>query len=290
MTSKKTGERIKDGFMEEVMRTMPVMCYAEIAELGAGVDLVRHIETGRIAVRKRYPPDMRRVCECLKKEKLPGIPKILEICEENEELVIIEEYVQGMTLRDYLERYGPLPANRAAFCTAVLASVLEECHHLTPPVVHRDVKPENVILTESRLFYIVDFGAAKIVSEGEERDANLQGTPGYAAPEQYGFAPSGPAADVYALGILFYEMIGANNGNSAPLRVGKVIRKATSALPENRFCDAGELKRAILTCLPPEMLNIFLAGEFYHKSVNRTKKGDKNGICGGSLLRDSGGF
>ncbi len=275
MTRRKSDMRAENRFLKEVMRTMPVMCWAEIGDIDPehGVVLVRHIESGAVGVRKRCSPERRAVFEFLKAAGLPGIPKIFELCEENEELVVVEEYIQGRTLRECLDDGKAMTERRAAFYAAELAAILENLHRAVPPVVHRDIKPENVILSKEGELFLVDFGAARFDLAGRKRDTRLLGTPGYAAPEQYGFAPSGPAADVYALGMLFYEMTGAKKGRIGSVRLGAVMRKATAALPQGRYRDAGELKRAILTCLPPGTVFAFAAGKYYKKSVNRMEKG-----------------
>ncbi len=278
MTRRKTDIKTESHFLQEVMRTMPVMCWAEIADIDPdhGVVLVRHIETGAVGVRKKCPPDRKPVYEYLKAAALPGIPKIFALCEENEELVVVEEYIQGRTLREYLAGGETMTEERAAFYTAKLAAILEKLHRASPPIVHRDVKPENVILSKEGELFLVDFGAARFASSEKKRDTKLLGTPGYAAPEQYGFAPSGPAADVYALGMMFYEMAGLKNGRTASIRLGMVMRKATSALPQDRCRNAGDLKRAILTCLPPGTAAAFAAEGYYRRFMNRmTKRKEK---------------
>jgi len=274
MTRKKSEIRKKGPFIEEVMRTMPVLCYEEIAEINAEheVFLVRHTSSGQIRVRKKCSPDMRPVYEYLKKARLPGIPKIFALCEESGTLTVVEEFVPGRSLREFLNSHGPLNPTRAAFYTACLASTLERMHCAVPPIIHRDIKPENVIIADNGELYLVDFGAAKFVLEGKKRDTSLLGTPGYAAPEQYGFAPSGPETDVYALGIVFYEMVGKTRERSIPIRVGEVMKKATNALPENRFRNAGELKRALLQCLSLGVGLTFLAGERYRNSINKIER------------------
>jgi serine/threonine protein kinase len=118
----------------------------------------------------------------------------------------------------------------------------------------------------------VDFGASIFAREGRKRDTNLLGTPGYAAPEQYGYAPSSPGTDVYGLGMVFYEMVGRSREKDVPVRLRIVMKKATSALPENRFRNAGELKTALLSCLSPHLVLTFLAGEHYRRFINRIHK------------------
>ncbi len=266
--------KMSGSIKEEVLRTLPVMCYAEIAEINAEheVFLVRHITSGRIGVRKRLPAAVLPVYEYLKKTKPVGIPRIYELCRENETLTVIEEFIPGKSLREYLKDHGPMKPVRAAFCTAVLASILEPLHRSNPPLIHRDIKPENVIFADSGCLYLVDFGASIFAREGRKRDTNLLGTPGYAAPEQYGYAPSSPGTDVYGLGMVFYEMVGRSREKDVPVRLRIVMKKATSALPENRFRNAGELKTALLSCLSPHLVLTFLAGEHYRRFINRIHK------------------
>ena len=89
----------------------------------------------------------------------------------------------------------------------MLCNILEALHSMTPPIIHRDIKPSNIIITSYNYAMLLDFNAAKQFSGQNESDTVLIGTPGYAAPEQYGFGSSSPKTDIYSLGIVLREML-----------------------------------------------------------------------------------
>jgi eukaryotic-like serine/threonine-protein kinase len=117
---------------------------------------------------------------------------------------LVMELVEGQSLADRLTA-GPLPWPDAAAIGAQVAAALAAAHRLG--VVHRDVKPANVMLTPTGA-KVLDFGIAALAGAGTDTDAGwLVGTPAYAAPERLWPGPAQPASDVYALGVLFHEMV-----------------------------------------------------------------------------------
>ncbi|HEU5129563.1 MAG TPA: serine/threonine-protein kinase [Glycomyces sp.] len=139
----------------------------------------------------------------------PGVPAIFDagIDEAADELYLVMAHLPGLSLRDLLDETGALPADWSAAIGAQLASVLAAAH--ARQVVHRDLKPANVILgTDGRVF-VVDFGIAAVLEGDPTRltaTGDKPGTLHYMAPEQIRARPPGPAADLYALGALLYEM------------------------------------------------------------------------------------
>jgi hypothetical protein len=116
-------------------------------------------------------------------------------------------YLPGLNLRDLLDETGPLPADWTLAIGAQLASVLEAAH--AKQVIHRDLKPANIIVGPAGLVHVVDFGIAAVLDLDAARltaTGDKPGTLNYMAPEQIRAQPAGPAADLYALGALLYEM------------------------------------------------------------------------------------
>lgn len=228
--------------------------YQRIATLNEehGVDIVQHIETRKVYVQKNLKIYDRKVYEYIKANPLPGIPRIIEVVESDHHLSIIEEYVSGQSLREVMDERGPLPLDFVLTCARQLCEVLRPLHNLTPPVVHRDIKPSNILLTSAGQLYLVDLNAAKETERAKERDTVLIGTFGYAAPEQYGFSPSMPTADIYAIGVLLNEMLTGSPPQremcSGPLC--GVIQKCIQMEPSLRFRSVDELLAAIDTAIP----------------------------------------
>jgi len=211
--------------------------YRDLEPMGKSdkVVLTRHIESGQIFVKKRLSAYSREMYRFLQGKDFAGVPHVYECLDDEDCIVVIEEYVPGQTLRKYMDEQGPLPEPRAKQLIEALCDTLERLHGAEKPVVCRDLKPENVILTKDDKLVIVDFDAAKFVSQ-EKVDTVLLGTPGYAAPEQFGFAASDERTDVYAVGVLLNEMLtGAlPQEKTAEGQYGRVVRRSTSLDPKER--------------------------------------------------------
>lgn len=164
----------------------------------------------------------------------------------NDSLYTIEEYVSGRTLREVLSQ-GPVDEEQACTWILELLNVLEPLHHRKPAIVHRDIKPENIMINAQNELILVDFNAAKTVDEEKSKDTVLIGTNGYASPEQYGFQVSSPASDIYAVGVLFREMLTGSleDTNAYQGKYRKVIDRCLSLDPEKRYRDAGEMSSAL---------------------------------------------
>jgi serine/threonine-protein kinase len=117
------------------------------------------------------------------------------------------EYIPGRSLQQLIREEGPLPADRALRLTTMVADGLAAAHRAG--IVHRDVKPDNVMVTKSGIAKIGDFGLAKrVLATGDEPLANvICGTPNYMAPELFQGQAATPASDVYALGLCLFQLL-----------------------------------------------------------------------------------
>ncbi len=201
----------------------------------------------------------------------PGIPAVLEVHEEAKPPYIALEYMEGQTLRTIMNETPRLPVPRALEIIVNLAEVVAFCHRQR--VSHRDLKPENVLVDADGSVRIIDFGIALL--EGAPRVtwrgfSGLVGTPEYMAPEQIRGERGGPQTDVYALGLILYELLAGHppyrspnplstmyqhlNLDPQPLRavrddvppfLAAIVAKAIRRRKEERFADAGELADAL---------------------------------------------
>ncbi len=134
----------------------------------------------------------------------PNVVQVHDLVVEGATLAIVMDLVQGQDLRSLLRHEGTLPPERVAVLGAQMASALQAAHRTG--VVHRDVKPENVLIdAETGDARLTDFGIARLV-DGSQRSTMLLGTPQYMAPEVAEGKPPTPAVDVYSLGIMLYEL------------------------------------------------------------------------------------
>ena len=171
----------------------------------------------------------------------PHLPRILEAAEQDGRVAVLEEYIQGDSLAFLLAGARLTPA-QAREITLQLCRALWVLHSLG--AVHRDVKPENVILRGSQAV-LIDFDASRLVKDSTSQDTQVLGTTGYAAPEQYGIFQSMPATDIYALGVMFNELlIGKHPSVEIPKgRFGKIVGKCTNINIPKRYQSVEALQR-----------------------------------------------
>jgi tRNA A-37 threonylcarbamoyl transferase component Bud32 len=135
-----------------------------------------------------------------------NLPRIYDYFTDPEHWYIVMEYIQGETLEDTLAR-KPLPIATVIDIGITLCSVLGYLHSQNPPIIFRDVKPSNIMRTPAGHLYLIDFGIARRYSPGKHRDTGPLGSPGYAAPEQYGRAQTTTQTDIYGLGATLQTLL-----------------------------------------------------------------------------------
>lgn len=182
------------------------------------------------------------------------LPRIEDCYERDDELVVIMEFVRGETLHEAVYRRDPsLDLAREVF--PQLCDAVTELHEgFAPPLIHRDLKPGNVILAAESLT-LIDFGIARTYREGAEGDTANFGTRAYAPPEQFGYGQTDVRSDVYALGMLLYYLLteevpsprlagGAFALPAVPTPLRAVLSCATAFDPAARYQSARDLRAA----------------------------------------------
>ena len=219
---------------------------------GAGHTLVINELTGDVGVLKKLTYYNEEVYDELASLQSKHLPKILchgrfeNFC--GGEYIVIEEHLSGVTLEEYLEKNKPSKKERMKFFREI-SDALIELHSLPKPVIHRDIKASNILITGQGSAVLIDFDAAKIAKPDESRDTTLIGTQGYAAPEQYGFGASDERTDIYAFGKLIEKMF----PDSA--RMKKIAKRAAAMDPKFRFQTVKAMKYSVVdlkhSILPP---------------------------------------
>lgn len=222
-----------------------------ILEEGKTVRLKRNKIYGTICVEKRVSRSLEPIYQYLKEKQITGIPKIYECIPDENELLIIEEYIQGQTLEAVI-RGAKIGEDEAIRILNDLCEIVSKLHHANPAIICRDLKAENIMLDCEHKVWVVDFNISRTYQEGKSRDTVLLGTVEYAAPEQFGFIQTDHRTDIYSLGVLLNYMIsgqflvdGITDG-----RTGKIIRKCTSIDPENRYQSVEELQQDLRKVCP----------------------------------------
>lgn len=211
-------------------------------QLGQGsmgvVYKVRHIALETISALKVLPTHLMGNPEVVKRfyrearvmARLhhPHIARVIDIQRDDDHqfYYFVMEYIQGQTLRQYLQERGALPLREVIEITRQVARALDSAHSHSPQVIHRDIKPTNIMIEDrTRRVVVMDFGIAKELDESEmTRAGTMLGTLKYCPPEQMRHEPLDGSADVYALGMVMYE---AYTGTHLLAGLGKedVIRK-----------------------------------------------------------------
>ncbi|MEV1288751.1 protein kinase [Micromonospora sp. NPDC049679] len=139
----------------------------------------------------------------------PGVPTVHDLGVHGDDLFIVMQLVSGVVLADLIAEEGQLPASQAASIAAQICAVLTAAHAAS--LVHRDLKPQNVIVTPTGTVKVLDFGVAALLGPAEASrlttTGHMLGTPAYLAPEQASDRPVGPPADLYALGCILFELL-----------------------------------------------------------------------------------
>lgn len=209
---------------------------------GCRVLRLRHKSLGK-DVTLRLLPDASRVYEKLCSVKCPNLPEIYDAVPLDDGTAVLEEYIDGINVGEIMET-GLYKYKGAAEVLRGVCSALTVLHSRS--IVHRDVKPENVLVTPSGRVVLIDFNASRVHSLGK-KDTVIMGTVGYAPPEQLGMAQSDDRTDVYAAGVLLNVMLTGAHPTEvlADGRAGRIVKKCTMVNPDDRFQSAEDLANAL---------------------------------------------
>ncbi len=204
----------------------------------------------------------------------PNLPKFYQEFSENTRHYLVMEFVEGQTLEQIQTKEykgGIVSEARVMKWAAQLCDALGYLHMQRPPIIFRDLKPANIMITPQDQVKLIDFGIARVFQPNRSRDTQALGTPGYAPPEQYGKAQTDPRADIYALGCTLYQLLSGYETARTPFalpplnsrnplvspHIQLAIEKATRLDREKRYATMAEFKQALLK---PDAL-YFLPGD-----------------------------
>ena len=162
----------------------------------------------------------------------PNLPGIYEQFEEGGRWYLVMDFIEGETLEDRLSRMpgGRLPVAEALKIGLQLCTVLDYLHTRQPPIIFRDLKPANIMLTPDGALFLIDFGIARHFKPGQTRDTIAFGSAGYAAPEQYGKAQTTTQSDVYSLGATLHHLLSGSDPANSPFIFGPLHLPAPDGL------------------------------------------------------------
>ncbi|EUJ33460.1 protein kinase [Listeria floridensis FSL S10-1187] len=209
----------------------------------------------------------------------PNIVSIYDVGEENDLHYIVMEHVDGMDLKQYIQENHPIPFDKAVDIMRQIVSAVSAAHQ--HHIIHRDIKPQNILIDRKGVVKITDFGIAMALSETSITQTNsLLGSVHYLSPEQARGGMATQKSDIYSLGIVLYELLSGEvpyDGESAvsiaikhlqakmpsvreanpaiPQSLENIIIKATAKDPFARYQSVEEMEEDLRTCLDPERLN-----------------------------------
>lgn len=193
--------------------------------------------TGKLYVKRVYKcSDMTQLFNAIKNKHIRNSPEIYEVFYDGIDTIVIEEYVPGYTS-------DSITLSKSAFYKVIMQvfSSIEDLHSVG--IIHRDIKPDNILVTKELRAYLMDFGISRFYSNRMGGDTTKQGTKGFASPEQFGFQQTDFRSDIYSLGKTMDVLI---KGNNLHTNLKSVILKATSFDPNKRYADIAMLRHAVI--------------------------------------------
>ncbi|HCT90294.1 MAG TPA: serine/threonine protein kinase, partial [Lachnospiraceae bacterium] len=197
------------------------------------------------------------------------LPGIIDILDDDGTFIIVMDYIEGRPLDGVLqenlrEKGLPIAAEDVISWGIQLCEVLRYLHTRETPIIYRDMKPSNVMLKPDGKISLIDFGTARIFKEGNSDDTTCLGTPGYAAPEQYGGnGQSGPRSDIYCLGATLHHLVTGRNPAATPFH----------------FPPITQCRPALLEETPRELRNALLGLEIIIEKCTRYKEEERYQNC-----------
>lgn len=192
----------------------------------------------------------------LKRLQHPMLPRIVDIFETPENVYIVEDFVEGITLEDLLEQKGRVNEEQGLQWFRDLCGVLDYLHNQQPhPIIYRDMKPSNIMLQPDGTLKLIDFGIAREYKQDSKGDTTYIGTRGYAAPEQFGKAQTDARTDIYGLGVTMYHLLTGKSPYEPPYQfvpvrqlvpalsrgVEYILGKCVQAEPGDRYQSVKDL-------------------------------------------------
>ncbi len=150
----------------------------------------------------------------------PSLPRITDRFSDQERSYLVMDFIEGKTLLELIKGTPnhQLPVAQVLYYARQLCDVLIYLHEHQPPIIFRDLKPTNVMITPRDQVFLIDFGIARSFKEGKSQDTFFLGSPGYAPPEQHGMAQTNPRSDLYGLGATLHYCLTGRDPFYAPDR------------------------------------------------------------------------
>ena len=276
--------------LNDIFRVADLVGAGGFADVYLGRDLRTNTVVAIKILHEHFTRDPKIVERFLREAKIaevleePHVVRVLGSGQDDDTHYIVMEYVQGLTLADMVHRNGPMAVDDSVGYVRQMLHALGHAH--SHGIIHRDIKPQNVMVVAGGQVKVMDFGIAKDVDAGGGSQTTMYlGTPRYMSPEQANGAPASPRSDIYAVTITLYELLTGqppfsantpwqilnlqmsaapppitNFRSDVPLTIQQVIQKGLEKDPTRRFQTADEMIDALDHGVPlvgePTMLRI----------------------------------
>lgn len=188
-----------------------------------------------------------------------GIPKVVDHFSQGAAHYLVMEFIEGETLEARMKNGRPCEKEVLEWALKI-CDILEYLHNLNPPLIFRDLKPSNIMLTARGRVILIDFGIARFFNPRKVKDTHILGTPGFAPPEQYGLGQSDRRSDIYSLGATIYHLLCGKDladfnfripplsqfapGSSRELE--RIAGRCLQSDPPSRYQDIASLKEDLM--------------------------------------------
>jgi predicted Zn-dependent peptidase len=275
--------------------------YETMSELGRGgmgiVYKARDRETGEVLAIKILKPEIAAEAQILERFKNElrlahkithrNVARLYEFHRSGETVFVSMEFVEGESLRAFLQRSGKLDAERGLAIARQIIAGIGEAHRQS--IVHRDLKPENIMLTPLGEAKVMDFGISRSYAAGVTATGAILGTPAYMAPEQAEARSTDQRTDVYAFGLILYEMFTGQAAFTGETPVSVALKQIRERPPAPNKIAPGvpkNIEAAILKCLEKDPANRFQSMEEVERALDgapartspRTRKMPRRGL------------
>lgn len=195
----------------------------------------------------------------LKNLSHPGVPRVVDIFYREDNLYIVEDYIEGETLQNYIKKNDFIGIKQINNVALSICGIIEYLHSFNHPIIYRDLKPSNIMITPKGKIVLIDFGISRIYKQDGDKDTIYMGSKGYAAPEQYGIEQTCIQTDIYGIGAVMYFLVTGkapialleplkdeNYGNEVSLELKRIIQKAMQIDIKSRYSSVEEMKKELL--------------------------------------------
>lgn len=258
----KVGDLIdgKYKILNEIGRGGMSTVYLAINEKANKPWAVKEVRKNGISNRELVKQSLMVEINLLKKLKHKGLPSIVDIIDQQDNYLIVMDYIEGITLENILQEEGVQPQEKVVDWAIQLCDVLQYLHTRKPAIIYRDMKPSNIMLRSDGSVVLIDFGTAREFKERHVEDTTCLGTQGYAAPEQFGgMGQTDERTDIYSLGATMYRLVTGHNPSEPPYEMYPIthwnprlstglegiIAKCTSKDPKSRYQSVQEVRYAL---------------------------------------------